>query len=85
MSEKLNIAIVFGGKSPEHEVSIISARNIYDAIDKTKFEIQLIGINPNGQWFLENKVNLQDKNCVIGKDNETLCVQFGNPEKAFFN
>jgi len=85
MSEKLNIAIVFGGKSPEHEVSIISARNIYHAIDKEKFEIQLIGISPNGQWFLENNANLQDKNCVIGKDNETLCVQFGNPEKAFFN
>ena len=85
MSEKLNIAIVFGGKSPEHEVSIISARNIYHAIDKEKFEIQLIGISPNGQWFLENNANLQDKNCVIGKDNETLCVQFGNPKKAFFN
>lgn len=75
------IGLVFGGKSPEHEVSIISARNIYNAIDKSKFEVVLIGISQEGKWFLENEENLQDKNCVIGKSEIPLAVVFGNNEK----
>jgi D-alanine-D-alanine ligase len=75
---KLKIGLVFGGKSPEHEVSIVSARNIFNAIDKNKFEVTLIGIAQNGQWFLENYTNLQDVNCVIGKDNIQLALIFGN-------
>lgn len=38
------IGLLFGGKSPEHEVSIVSARNIYNAIDRSRFEVTLIGI-----------------------------------------
>ena len=70
--------MVFGGKSPEHEVSIISARNIYNAIDKSKFDVTLIGIAQNGQWFLEQEENLQDVACVIGKHNIQLATVFGN-------
>ena len=72
------IGLVFGGKSPEHEVSIVSARNIYNAIDKNKFEVTLIGISQNGKWFLESESNLLDKNCVVGKDGIQLAVVFGN-------
>ncbi len=72
------IGLVFGGKSPEHEVSIVSARNIYNAIDKNKFEVTLIGISSSGKWFLENETNLQDKNCIVGKDGIQLAVVFGN-------
>lgn len=72
------IGLVFGGKSPEHEVSIISARNIYNAIDKTRFEVILIGISQIGKWYLEMETNLQDENCVIGKNNIQLAVIFGN-------
>ena len=75
------IGLVFGGKSPEHEVSIISARNIFNAIDKEKFEITLIGIAQDGKWYLEQEGNLQDKNCIIGKTGVQLAVVFGNVEK----
>ena len=75
---KLKIGLVFGGKSPEHEVSIISARNIYNAIDKSKFDVTLIGIAQNGQWFLEKEENLQDDACVIGKNKIQLATVFGN-------
>jgi len=50
--KKLKIAILFGGKSTEHEVSLQSAKNIITAIDKEKYEITLIGIDKKGQWFL---------------------------------
>ena len=50
--KKTRVGILFGGKSAEHEVSLQSARNIIDAIDKTKYEVVPIGIDKSGQWFL---------------------------------
>lgn len=75
---KQKIGLVFGGKSPEHEVSIISARNIYAAINREKYDVTLIGIAQDGRWYLESEENLQDKNCVIGKNAIQLAVVFGN-------
>ena len=50
--KKLTIGIIFGGKSAEHEVSLQSAKNVYAAIDKTKYEPVLIGIDKRGRWLL---------------------------------
>lgn len=47
-----NIAIVFGGKSPEHEISVRSAKNIIAAIDQSLFKLHLMGIDRKGQWRL---------------------------------
>ncbi|MEM6700569.1 MAG: D-alanine--D-alanine ligase family protein [Bacteroidota bacterium] len=49
-----NIAILFGGKSPEHQISVRSARNIYAAIDRKQFKITTIGIDRTGKWRLTN-------------------------------
>lgn len=51
---KLRVGIVFGGKSAEHEVSLQSAKNIVDAIDKTKFDVVLLGIDKQGQWHVND-------------------------------
>ncbi|MFZ2886290.1 MAG: D-alanine--D-alanine ligase [Minisyncoccia bacterium] len=51
MKQKLRVAILFGGKSAEHEVSLQSARNVANALDKNKYETVLIGINKAGQWL----------------------------------
>ena len=50
---KLRVGILFGGRSAEHEVSLQSARNIVDAIDKEKYEVVLIGIDKTGAWHLD--------------------------------
>ena len=50
--KKTRVGILFGGKSAEHEVSLQSAKNIIDAIDKTKYELVLIGIDKEGHWRL---------------------------------
>jgi D-alanine-D-alanine ligase len=50
---KINVGILFGGKSVEHEVSLQSARNIIEAMDKEKYNITLIGISKQGEWFLK--------------------------------
>ncbi|AIR60974.1 D-alanine--D-alanine ligase [Cedecea neteri] len=51
---KLRVGIVFGGKSAEHEVSLQSAKNIVDAIDKSKFDVVLLGIDKQGQWHIND-------------------------------
>jgi D-alanine-D-alanine ligase len=51
MSGKLRVGILCGGKSAEHEVSLQSAKNVAEAIDKDKYEVVLIGITKEGRWF----------------------------------
>jgi D-alanine-D-alanine ligase len=47
---KTTIAIIFGGKSAEHDISLNSASNIYNAIDTSKFDLVLLGIDRKGEW-----------------------------------
>ncbi|SDD07317.1 D-alanine-D-alanine ligase [Terribacillus halophilus] len=54
---KTKVGIVFGGKSAEHEVSLQSAKNIADAIDKNKYDVVLIGIDKEGKWQLNDKAD----------------------------
>jgi D-alanine-D-alanine ligase len=61
---KINIAILFGGKSTEHEVSLLSAKNIITAIDKEKYEITLIGIDKKGRWYL-----CDQRDYLVNEDN----------------
>jgi D-alanine-D-alanine ligase len=49
--KKLRIGILFGGRSGEHEVSLLSAASILKAIDQTKYEVIPIGITKQGQWL----------------------------------
>jgi D-alanine-D-alanine ligase len=48
--KKLRIGVLFGGKSGEHEVSLLSAASILKAIDKKKYEVVPLGITKQGQW-----------------------------------
>jgi D-alanine-D-alanine ligase len=50
--KKIRVGILFGGRSAEHEVSLQSAKNVIEAIDRNKYEIVLIGIDPSGRWYL---------------------------------
>lgn len=52
--DKIKIAILCGGKSAEHEVSLQSAQNIFQSIDTGKYQPILIGIDKKGQWFLHH-------------------------------
>jgi len=62
MNKKLNVGILFGGRSGEHEVSLASAQSILDAIDKTKYEIIPIGITLDGKWLIGNDILEKIKN-----------------------
>jgi D-alanine-D-alanine ligase len=51
----MKVGILFGGKSAEHEVSLQSARNVFDAMDREKYEPVLIGIDKQGRWLLNDE------------------------------
>lgn len=55
MSGKLRVGVLFGGKSAEHEVSLQSAKNVIEALDRRKYEVVLIGIDKSGRWYLNDE------------------------------
>lgn len=66
-NKKINVAILFGGKSAEHEVSLQSAKNVIEAIDKEKYNPILIGIDKTGKWLFNDSSNF-----LLNADNPKL-------------
>ena len=56
MSQKVSIAILYGGRSVEHEISIRSAKNVVANIEKDSFEVILLGIDKKGSWYLNKSM-----------------------------
>ena len=48
--EKLNVCVIFGGASSEHEVSLVSATTVLSNLDKDKYNVHMIGITKDGMW-----------------------------------
>jgi D-alanine-D-alanine ligase len=67
MNKKMRVGVLFGGKSAEHEISLLSAKSIIDALDKNKYDIVLIGIDKNGEWHLRDAYQ-----CLVHADNAKL-------------
>lgn len=57
----LNVVVFCGGVSAEHEISLRSAKNIIQAIDKTKFKPVLVIISRAGTWYLQNNLTILDQ------------------------
>src|SRR6201993_4611400 len=72
--EKLRVGILFGGRSGEHEVSLLSAASVLNAIDKEKYEVVPIGITKDGRWLtaehaenlLQGKLTLEPRHLRAG-------------------
>jgi D-alanine-D-alanine ligase len=58
--KKTRVIILFGGRSAEHEVSLLSARNVFLALDRDRFEPMLVGIDKQGRWHIEPDKTLID-------------------------
>lgn len=52
-AKKKKVAVIFGGRSPEHEISLKSAVNIIAALDKEKYDVLPIGITKDGKWIAD--------------------------------
>ncbi len=66
MSNKLQLAVIFGGKSSEHEVSLMSAASIIENLDREKYDIHQVGITKEGQWLLYDPAFLAPDPTVHG-------------------
>lgn len=61
---KLRLGLIFGGRSQEHEISIMSARSVYQAADKDKYDLIPFAISKKGYWLdpVRSLAILQDEN-----------------------
>ena len=62
MEKKLHVAVLFGGRSGEHEVSLMSARSVLSVLDPAKYEVTQVGITHEGTWLTGNNVLDQFEN-----------------------
>lgn len=77
---KQTLAIFFGGISPEHEVSVLSARSVYQAVDQDRFDVILLGITKQGKWNVCTPADLIHHPIVPTKpDRVSLCFAENNP------
>jgi D-alanine-D-alanine ligase len=56
INRKLHVGVIFGGRSGEHEISLLSARSVLAALDLEKYEVTEIGITHEGTWLVGNNV-----------------------------
>ncbi|HWZ92768.1 MAG TPA: D-alanine--D-alanine ligase family protein [Polyangiaceae bacterium] len=57
-SPKLRVAVLFGGRSAEHEISLLSARFVVESLDPDRYETVLVGIDKDGRWLLQESAHL---------------------------
>ena len=50
-NRKLKLAVLFGGRSGEHEVSLMSARSVLSVLNLERYEVTQVGITRDGRWF----------------------------------
>jgi D-alanine-D-alanine ligase len=61
-TKKIRVAVLYGGRSGEHEVSLASATNVIQNLDRNRFEVVPIGIDKEGAWFLGDDVFKKELN-----------------------
>src|ERR1700746_2973908 len=76
--KKLRVGVLFGGRSGEHEVSLLSAASVLNAIDKNKYEVVPIGITKEGRWLTREEAQewLNDRT----RERKSRHLRAGDPE-----
>lgn len=84
MSEKCHITVLCGGQSTEHEISVLSARNVVAALDRKKYAVSVIYITRQGRWYLLDdekqihKAKLQE--LIAKKSASAVMLMPGDPK-----
>ena len=79
MRRRLRVAILAGGRSSEHDISLLSARSVREALDPGRYEVFTVSIGRDGRWELESGV----EELPSGTPAETLPVPAGDRSPAF--
>jgi D-alanine-D-alanine ligase len=79
-TQKIRVGIIFGGRSVEHEVSLVSAASVINALDKENYDVVPIGITPSGKWLSSGETLrlLREKRSI---DNEREQILVPDPRK----
>lgn len=77
MQKKTRVGLLFGGRSGEHEVSIASALSVFNALDKTRYEVTLIAIDKDGRWLLP------DPKSILAQAASPMRAKIGKIEDSF--
>ena len=90
MPGKIRVAVIFGGKSAEHEISLLSARNVVTAMDRGKYDVSLIGIDKEGRWHLHEEahylLNAEDpERIALSESSEEVTVVANGAAGALVN
>jgi len=86
MTNKTRVAVVFGGRNGEHEVSIVSAKNITESINKEKYDVIPIGITKVGRWLSgDNIIESFQKGNYDGLSEVSLNSKSGSNELLHFS
>ncbi|MCD6039816.1 MAG: ddlA [Gammaproteobacteria bacterium] len=78
-ANKIRIAVLYGGRSGEHEVSLMSATNVIQNLDRSRFDVLPIGIDKEGGWFLGDDILKKELNAP------TLLKLQTDSERMLFN
>ena len=69
---KIRVLLLFGGRSAEHEVSVVSARSVYAAIDRERYDVVLAGIDQQGRWYFGGKDGESLSSSTVVPDGQVL-------------
>src|ERR1700722_4043797 len=78
--KKIRVGILFGGRSGEHEVSLLLAASVFNAIDKNKYEVVPIGITKQGRWVTAADAERLLRGKSAGEDVRPTHLRAGDPE-----
>jgi D-alanine--D-alanine ligase len=84
---KLNIAVVFGGRSVEHEISVLSAQQCIAALDKNKYQVIPLYVSKQGQWYTGDRLldleNYRDLEKLLVQSQKILLSQNAGSGKIY--
>ena len=78
MKKKLRVGVLFGGRSGEHEVSLLSAASVFKAIDRKVYEVVPIGITKQGRWV----VAADAEQLLAGNYPDSSSLRAGDPQQT---
>lgn len=89
MTKKITVAVLFGGPSTEHQISLLSVKNVVPALNRQRYQLLLIGIDRQGQWWLCDEANYlqhaDDPAKIELHLGDPLALLPGNPQGALLN
>src|SRR3984957_1020025 len=81
VTKKIRVGILFGGRSGEHEVSLLSAASVLNAIDKAKYEVVPIGLTKDGRWLTaERAERLLNGTTIEASGSPATQLRAGDPD-----